>query len=207
MKDDARNHEREVLIYFAAVTWNQAKLTVFFFFFLQGDLPPLLYEHRFNLVRDYSTIWRRIYADSLGAFVLNYCTHEIFWKSPIGGAVVEVRIIVRDCERWKALRKPSAPTGRIGLGNWSDGKGNILRVMSAKKNLRGKKSDYVAGQEMSAFLDVTLVNGRFTALIFFSLWKLSCVKRVWLMCTWGLILPFPWQFSMVFWCTDHCFLA
>jgi len=48
----------------------------------------------------------------------------------------------------------------------------MLRVMSAKKNFRVKKSGYVAAQEMSAFLDVTLVNGRFTALIFLSWWKL-----------------------------------
>jgi hypothetical protein len=87
--------------------------------------------------------------------------------------VVGVRTIVRDRERWKALCKTSTPTGGIGLTNCSDVKGNILRVMSAKKNLRGKKSGYVAGQEMSAFLDVTSANGRFTALIFFSLWKLS----------------------------------
>jgi hypothetical protein len=58
------------------------------------------------------------------------------------------------------------------LNDLSDVKGNMLRAMSAKKNLRGKKSGHVAAQEMFAFLDVTLVNGRFTALIFFSWWKL-----------------------------------
>jgi len=169
--------KRAVLIYLAAAAWNRAKLTVFFNT-TSARKNPLSYEHPSNLEREYPTIWRRIYADSLGAFVLNYFTHEIFWKSPIGGAVVEVRIIFRDRERWKALRKPSAPTGRIGLTNWSDGKGNILRVMSAKKNLRGKKkSGYVAGQEMSAFLDVTLVNSRSTVLIFSSLRKLELYEK------------------------------
>jgi len=50
--------------------------------------------------------------------------------------------------------------------------------MSAKKNLRGKKkSGYVAGQEMSAFLDVTLVNSRSTVLIFSSLRKLELYEK------------------------------
>jgi hypothetical protein len=81
--------------------------------------------------------------------------------------------------------------------------------MSAKKNLRGKKSGYVAGQEISAFLDVTLVNGWFASLIFFSLWKLSL-----LLCKKGLTnvhmgadITVALTVSMVFWSTDHCFLA
>ena len=80
--------------------------------------------------------------------------------------------------------------------------------MSTKKNLRSKKSGYVVGQEMSTFLDVTLVNGRFTALIFFSLWKLSKL------CEKGLTdvhmradITIALTISMVFWCMDHCFLS
>jgi hypothetical protein len=81
--------------------------------------------------------------------------------------------------------------------------------MSAKKSLRGKKSGYVAGQEIPAFLDVTLVNGRFTALIFLSLWKLSLLLREKGLTNVhsGADITVALTISMVFWCTDHCFLA
>ena len=46
-------------------------------------------------------------------------------------------------------------------------------IAGERKIHEAKKSGYIAGQEMAAFLDVTLVNDRFTALIFFSSWTPS----------------------------------